>query len=125
MDPTPHIDFTSAGTAFVGLMAFIVPLVIRTFMKDRELKKEKAQQVLLQACRQAFNSVQSKVKVQGKDAVGDKVEAGLIALDRFLTLRRGTPATYDEKEAARAIFEALHGEFCPGGTGAPPPADPV
>lgn len=119
MDQVPNIDFNHGmGAAALGLLTFLVPLVIRTLMKDRREAQERAQKVLQECCRQAYNSVQNRIK-RG-DPIDDKAQAGIDALDRFYILRRGKPATDDEKEAARAIFDAIHGELCPGGTGTPP-----
>lgn len=119
MDQLPNIDFTKGmGPALLALLAFIVPLAVRTYLKDREARKEKMAAFHLQACRMAYNSVVNAVK-KGT-AIEDKQEAGLLALDKFYLLRLGRPTTIDEKDSARLIFDAIHGEFCPGG--APPSA---
>lgn len=128
MDQIQHIDIPTSGGAVAVITAVLTALLgaaFRTWLKDRQERKDRDKQILIQCCRQAYNSVQNRIKKEGKEAVGDKVEAGLIALDRFLTLRRGHAANLEEKEMARMQFDALHGEFCPGGTGTPPKGTPI
>lgn len=119
MDSLPQIDFSKGtGPVLLGLLAFIVPLVVRTVLKDRAERKEKAAALHLQLCRMAYNSVQNMLK-KGV-TVDDKQEEGLKQLAKFYQLRLARGPTDEENESARAIFDAIHGELCPGGTGSPP-----
>lgn len=120
MDPTlPTIDFShGTGPAVIALLTFLVPLVVRTLLKDRAERKEKVQAILQTCARQAYNSVQNRLK-RG-DAIDDKQAAGLEALDRFFIMRVGRAASAEEKASACLLFDAIHGELCPGGTGTPP-----
>jgi hypothetical protein len=123
MEQLPNVDLSQGltGPVLLTLLAAAVGAAIRTLIRDRDEKRRLADAQFQRACRQAYNSVQNRVKKHGKDAVGDKEEAGLAALDRFLMLARRRPATEQERAEAQLIFEAIHGELCPGGTGTPPP----
>lgn len=122
-DQLPNINFTQGlGPAVVALLAFIVPLAIRTFLKDRREARERATQLHMVLCRLAYNAVQNQLK--GGAVIADKQEAGLVQLDKFYVLRTGAPATEQQKADARIYFDALHGELCPGGTGTQPPNAP-
>ena len=120
MDNLPEFDMAKgAGPALLAILTAVAAAVLRTWLKDRAERKERMMSILQQCCRQAYNSVQNRIK-RG-DAIEDKQVAGLEALDRFMTIRIGRIATEEEKQAACLIFDAIHGELCPGGTGAPPP----
>lgn len=116
MDPS-QIDFSNTKAMLVTILAAVVAAVARTVIKDYREGKERQQKILQDCARQAYNSVQNRLK-KG-DVIEDKATAGLEALDRFLVLRRGNKASTDEKEQARLVFDAIHGEYCPGGTGSP------
>jgi hypothetical protein len=128
MDVT-HVDIpqgASLTAIFSAVLTAVIGVAIRTWLKDRQERKEREQRVFQRCCRQAYNSVVNKVKKVGKELVGDKAEAGLEALDRFLVLARGKPANQEEREQALLIFDAIHGEHCPGGAPAPVvPTDPM
>lgn len=126
MEQLPNIDLSHGltGPVLLTLLGAAVAAALRTLIKDRDEKKRLADAQFQRCCRQAYNSVTSRLKREGKEAVGDKEEAGLIALDRFLILARRRPASEKEREEARLIFEAIHGELCPGGTGTLPPTTP-
>lgn len=124
MDEIPSIDFTKGyGPVVLGLLAFIVPLAVRTYLKDRRENKERAQQLLLTLSRMAYNSVQNLLK-KGF-TIEDKQEAGVNQLRKIYLLRVGRDPTFAEIEQARMIFDAIHGELCPGGTGTPPLPPPT
>lgn len=124
MDPTtqlPNINFSNGmGPAILGILAFVIPLAIRTYFKDRAERKEKAAALHLQLCRMAYNAVQNAIK-KGTP-VEDKQEAGIEQLKKFYRLRLARDPSFEEQESARLVFDAIHGELCPGGTGTPPSA---
>lgn len=117
MDDLTNLDLSKLG-GITGLITFVLLAALRAWLKDRREAKERTEKVFLQCVRQAYNSVENRLK-KG-EAIEDKAQAGLVELDKFMRYRLRREATQVEREQALVEFDALHGEFCPGGASTPP-----